>query len=68
MNVKQEPEWRKCFVLRAYVHKSKLKNVAIRMVFQYWVTNIFMATRLLDYTTDTTYVFQCKPVTTSNHL
>ena len=40
MNVKQEPEWRKSFVLRAYVHNSKLKNAAIRMVFQYWVTII----------------------------
>ena len=38
MNVKQEPEWRKSFMLRAYVHNSKLKNAAIRMVFQYWVT------------------------------
>ena len=25
-------------MLRAYVHNSKLKNAAIRMVFQYWVT------------------------------
>ena len=40
MNVKQEPEWRKSFVLCAYVHNSKLKNAAIRMVFQYWVTYI----------------------------
>ena len=35
MNVKQEPEWRKSFMLRAFVHNSKLKNA---MVFQYWVT------------------------------
>ena len=41
MNVKQEPEWRKSFVLRAYVHNSKLKNAAIRMVFQYWVTYVY---------------------------
>ena len=25
-------------MLRAYVHNLKLKNAAIRMVFQYWVT------------------------------
>ena len=25
-------------MLHAYVHNSKLKNAAIRMVFQYWVT------------------------------
>ena len=27
-------------MLRAYVHNSKLKNAAIRMVFQYWVTYV----------------------------
>ena len=49
MNVKQEPEWRKSFVLRAYVHNSKLKNAAIRMVFQYWVTFINTLLNTIDF-------------------
>ena len=27
-------------MLRAYLHNRKLKNAAIRMVFQYWVTYV----------------------------
>ena len=45
-NVKQEQEWRKSFMLRAYVHNSKLKNATIRMVFHYWVTNDFKPTKI----------------------
>ena len=44
MNVKQESEWRKSFVLRAYVHNSKLKNATIE-----WFSNI--GSQLMAYRT-----------------
>ena len=44
MNVKQEPEWRKRFVLHAFVHNSKLKNARIG-----WFSNI--GSQLMAYRT-----------------
>ena len=68
MNVKQEPEWRKSFVLRAYVHNSKLKNAAIRMVFQYWVTFLQLFTYIYPSFLVFTYVYSCLPMFTRVYL
>ena len=61
-NVKQEPEWRKSFLLHAYVHNSKLKNAAIRMVLGHIFTRVFLFLPIF------THVHLCLPLFTCVYL
>ena len=60
--MKQEPEWRKSFLLHAYVHNSKLKNAAIRMVLGHIFTRVFLFLPIF------THVHLCLPLFTCVYL